>query len=250
MIYKILIFLFSLSLLSCASQNVNQSNNKIFEIYSNKGFALIYNKDLLKKKIVNKRLDEKSLIIFNNNLNNDTIVKITNLLNNKNLIAKVSNKSKYPIFYNSVISERIAKDLEIDFLEPYIQIETINLRNTFIASKAKTFDEERKVANKAPVNIIKIQNIGSSNTTNNINILKDKKFEYIIKFADFYFNESALLLKKRINNEFNIKNINIKKISKNRFRVYKGPYKSLESIKKEFNDINKLNFENIEIIKL
>ena len=31
---------------------------------------------------------------------------------------------------------------------------------------------------------------------------------------------------------------------------YKGPNNNLESMKKEFNDINKLNFENIEFIKL
>ena len=251
MIYKISIYLLLFFLFSCANQNLNQSNNKIFETYSNKGFALIYNKNLLKKKIVNKKIDQRSLIIFNNNLNNDTSVKITNLLNNKNLIAKVSNKSKYPTFYNAVISERIANDLEIDILEPYIQIQTIDLRNSFIASKAKTFDEEKKVANKAPVKSIKIQNIGSSNITNNKSkLLKNKTFKYIIKFADFYFNESALLLKKRLIEEFNINDVSIKKMSKNRFRVFKGPFNNLESIKNEFNDINKLNFENIEIIKL
>ena len=39
-------------------------------------------------------------------------------------------------------------------------------------------------------------------------------------------------------------------MSENRYRVYKGPYYNLDSIKNEYNDIIKLNFENIEIIKL
>ena len=58
------------------------------------------------------------------------------------------------------------------------------------------------------------------------------------------------MLKKRLINEFNFKNVYIEKITKNSFRVYKGPFENLESIKKEYNDISKLNFENIEIIKL
>ena len=40
------------------------------------------------------------------------------------------------------------------------------------------------------------------------------------------------------------------KLSKNNYRIYKGPFKNLESIKKDYKDIIKLNFENIEIIKL
>ena len=39
-------------------------------------------------------------------------------------------------------------------------------------------------------------------------------------------------------------------MSKNSYRVYKGPFYNLDSIKSEYSDIIKLNFENIEIIKL
>ena len=51
-------------------------------------------------------------------------------------------------------------------------------------------------------------------------------------------------------NEFNIKNVSIKKISKEKYRVYKGPFKDLGSLKNAYNDMNNLEFENIEIIKL
>ena len=76
------------------------------------------------------------------------------------------------------------------------------------------------------------------------------KFNYIIKIADLFFEDSALMLKKRLENEFNIQNILIKKMSQNTFRVYKGPFIDLDSIKNEFNNIDKLKFENIEILKL
>jgi len=245
-------------LISCKNQPSkidNQSSiikyTKYFKFYSNKGFALVYTDKLLKNKIVNKKIDERSLIVFNNKLKEDTLVKITNLLNGKNLIAIIGNKSKYPTFYNSVISDRIAKDLNINLSEPYIHIQTVNSINSFIANKAITFDEEKRVANKAPVDNISIKNISLSEELNKKR--KDKKinnFNYIIKFADLFFEDSAVMLKNRLLDEFYINNVKIKKLSKNNYRVYKGPFNNLESIKKEFIDIDKMDFENIEIIKL
>ena len=39
------------------------------------------------------------------------------------------------------------------------------------------------------------------------------------------------------------------KISNNQYRVYSGPFKNLKSLKKAFNDISIIDFENLEIIK-
>ena len=79
---------------------------------------------------------------------------------------------------------------------------------------------------------------------------KVTNFNYIIKFADFYFEDSAIMLKNRLFEEHNIKDILIKKMSQNRYRVYKGPYNDFEKLKKGFLNIEKLNFDSIEIIKL
>ena len=247
---KIIIFL-AIILTACETTNKKVITNKDFKNYSNDGFALIYNNDIFKKRIVSKKIDQRSLIIFNNKLKKDTDIKITNLLNEKYLIAKVGKNSKYPIFYNSVISERIATELDIDPDQPYVRVETINSSNTFVANKAKTFDEEKKVANKAPVDSISIQNI-SIEKDNNLKVekVKNTKFEFIIKFADLFFEESAITLKKRLEDEYNLKDINIKKMSKNLYRVYKGPFYNLGSIKNVYNEIANINFENIELIKL
>ena len=247
---KIIIFL-AIILTSCETTNNKVITNKDFKNYSNDGFALIYNNDIFKKKIVSKKIDQRSLIIFNNKLKKDTDIKITNLLNEKYLIAKVGKKSKYPIFYNSVISERIATELEIDLDQPYVRVETINTNNIFVANKAKTFDEEKKVANKAPVDSISIKNISLNKDKNKEIIEKENtKFEFIIKFADLFFEDSAIMLKKRLEEEFELKDINIKKMSKNLYRVYKGPFYNLGSIKNVYNEISEVNFENIELIKL
>ena len=249
--YKIFILFFFVLICSCKQKDIEISYSKKFNIYSNQGFTLIYEDSLFKESIVNRKIENRSLIVFNNNLDIDTPVKITNPINGKYLIAKIGKDSKYPVFYNSVISSRIADELKINPLEPYIKIQTIASDNLFIANKAKTFKEEKKVANKAPVQDITIQNIGISNSTNSSKKTNEiVTFIYIIKIADLYFKDSAIILKKRLNEEFDIKDVSIKKISENNYRVFLGPFNNLESIKKEFNNINKLNFENIEFIKL
>ncbi len=247
---KIIIFL-AIILTSCETTNKKIITNKDFKSYSNDGFALVFNNDIFKKRIVSKKIDQRSLIIFSNKLKKDTDIKITNLLNEKYLIAKVGRKSQYPVFYNSVISERIATELDIDPEQPYVRIETINSNNTFVANKAKTFDEEKKVANKAPVDNISIQNISiEKDNKTKFKKVKNTKFEFIIKFADLFFEESAITLKKRLEDEYNLEDINIKKMSKNLYRVYKGPFYNLGSIKNVYNKIANINFENIELIKL
>ena len=249
--YKILIIIF-LFLYSCTSNEsikFPKDSIKISDAFSNKGFTLIYNDDLKKKKIVSKKIDERSLIIFQRNLKKDTVVKVTNPINGKSVLAKVGNNSRYPNFYNSVISKRIFNVLELNLNEPYVEIITVSEKSTFLAKKAKIFDEEKEVAAKAPVDGISISDL-SVNRKKNKGTEKLQTFRYIIKIADFYYEKTAILMVKRIKDELNINNSKILKISGTNFRVYLGPFDNIKSLKNAFDDINPLNFENIEIIKL
>ena len=237
---------------SCTTNNINQLNKRNIiqsEVYSNRGFTLLFSEDLKKKKLVNKKIDDRSLIIFQKNIKRNTSVKITNLLNNKSVLAKVGAKSSYPNFFNSVISKRIFTELELDDLEPYVEIKTINQKSTFFAKKAKMYDEERQVAEKAPVEGISINDLSSNNEIKKVKQKKDK-FNYIIKIADFYYENSAIMMQNRIKDELNIKKPKISKITNTNFRVYFGPFDNIKSLKKAFDDITPLNFENIEILKL
>ena len=214
----------------------------------NKGFALVYNDDLYKKKLIKAKIENRSLIIFQRNLKENSIVKITNLINSKYIIVKVGKNSEYPFFYNSVISQRISQELEIDELEPYIEIKEIIYNSSFIAKKAKTFDEEKKVADIAPVDSISINNLNDSNKKKTKKIIKSK-FVYIIKIADFYFKNSAKSMIVRIKNETPVSNVRIQNLSSTQYRVFLGPFNNINSLQKAFNDISTLEFENIEIIK-
>ena len=56
--YKFII-IFCLFLYSCTTNNINQLNKRNIiqsEVYSNRGFTLLFSEDLKKKKLVNKRL--------------------------------------------------------------------------------------------------------------------------------------------------------------------------------------------------
>ena len=250
MFYKKILFIIICIILSnCTSTSLvnNKTNKTIVNGFSNKGFALIYSKNLYKQKLVSKKIDERSLTVFQKNLKINTPIKITNILNNKSLIVTVGMNSKYPSFNNVVISKRIAEELDLDINQPYVEILEILENSIFVAQKAKTHKEEKNVAVKAPVNDISINNLSKVKIDEKKNF--NVKFSYSIKIADFYFNDTALLMLNRIKTESSIKNPKIKKISDKKFRVYLGPFSNINSLQKSFNDISILKFENIEILK-
>ena len=247
--YNFFLILLIVLITSCASNNYKTVNvGPVLEKFSNNGFALIYNDKLYNDKIISKKMNERDLIIFQRNLRKGTSVKITNPFNSKTIIAKVGKKANYPSFNNSVVSIRISKELEIDINEPYIVIEEIRDNTSFIAKKAKTFEEEKKVADKAPVDTISVNDLNSTDEKKIKNKI-NSEFKYVIKIADFYYLDTAKQMVKRIKSELNIKKTDINKINENKFRVFTGPYLSLKALQKPYNSIETLGFENIELIK-
>jgi len=250
--YRILsIIFFTFFLIGCEqnSFNKNLANQNKLSKYKNSGFTLVYDNILKQEKKISKRIDNRSLFIFHKNLKENSFVKITNPKNQKTIIAEViSNKAKFSDFYNSVITLRIAEEISLDLKEPYIELVLISQNSTFVAKKAKTFKEEKKVAEKAPVDGIQIDNLGETIDPKE-EITKDSVFNYSIKVADFYHKDSAKNMSDRIINETNIKNPIIKRISNTKYRVLLGPFNDIKKLKESFNDIKSLNFENIEILK-
>jgi len=249
--FKKLLLIFLILFVSACNQYDKKEKtlvHKSYQKYSNTGFALIYDDELKKNKKISKKIDNRSLLIFHNKIKKNSFVKITNPLNDKSIIAEViSNNVKYSDFYNSVITKRIAEELSLNPKEPYIDLVLISKNSTFVAKKAKTYDEETKVAEKAPVDGITIDNLGNEK----VKEIKTKKnkFLYSIKIADFYYRDSAENMVIRIKDETNIKKPKIKKLSKTKYRVLLGPFNDIKKLEKSFNEIKVLNFENIEILK-
>ena len=242
----IIIILFSLLLHNCEQSTFGNSKKIDLDFesrYKNSGFALIYNKQF--KKI--KKLESRSLNIYHKSLKKRSTVKITNPKNGKYLIAEVkSNKEKFSNFYNSVLSLRIAEELELDFNEPYIELILVSKSSTFIAKKAKMFEEEKNVAEKAPVDGIQISDL---NTKKIKKITKNNKnFSYSIKVADFYYKNSAQMMINKIKDESSIKSLKILKLSNTKYRVLIGPFDDIKRLKSAFEKMDNLKFENLEIL--
>ena len=250
--FKKLILIISIFFLSACNQFDQNNKNLVYisdQKYSNTGFALIYDDELKKEKKISKKIDNRSLLIFHNKIKKNSFVKITNPVNDKSIIAEViSNNAKFSSFYNSVITRRIAEELSLDPKEPYIELTLISKNSTFVAKKAKIFEEEKEVAEKAPIDGIKISNLNNS-SINKIKQKKDKKFSYFIKVADFYYKKTANLMIDRIREETSIKKINLIELSKTNYRVLIGPFNDIYSLKESFEKMNSLNFENLEILK-
>ena len=247
--YKYFLIIIFFIINGCATYNIANNEIKNFDKsnFKNRGFTLVYNDNLYKQKIISKKIDNRSLIIFQKNLKKGTTVKIKNILNQKTVIAKVGNKSEYPLFNNSVISNRISSEIDLNLNEPYVEIFEIMNNSSFIAKKAKTYEEEKNVANKAPIDNISINNLNDSVTK--VEKVKENKFNYSIKIADFYFKNTALSMIDRIKKETLINKIGVQNLSDTQYRVFLGPFDNINSLQKAFNDINVLQFENIEIIK-
>ena len=249
--YKFLLLVLFTFLLACEQNNLNKNavNQEIMTKYKNSGFALVYDTSLKKEKKISKKIDNRSLLIFHKSLKNNSFVKITNPVNQKTVIAEViSNKVKFSDFYNSVITSRIAEELSLNLNEPYVNLVLISQNSTFVAKKAKTFKEEKKVAEKAPVDGIQIDNLGEINQQKK-EAIKEEFFNYSIKIADFYYKDSAENMSNRIVNETNIRNPLIQTISNTKYRVLLGPFNDIKKLEDSFNEIKSLDFENIEILK-
>tara|TARA_B100001057_G_scaffold439950_1_gene473538 strand:- start:3749 stop:4501 length:753 start_codon:yes stop_codon:yes gene_type:complete len=246
--YKKIIFLLSfIFVVGCEQYNTKKSSKLNFKPekkYKNIGFTLIYD-----EKLEIKKLDQRSLQLFHKTLKPKSQVKITNPLNNKSLIAEIkSNRVKFSNFYNSIISSRIAETLDINLSEPYIKIILISKDKTFIANKAKTFEEEKEVAQKVPIEGIQISNLNKI-TENRAENELTQKFSYSIKVADFYYKKSAKLMIDRIKKETTIKSVKVIELSKTNYRVLLGPFNDINSLRESFEKMNSLNFENLEILK-
>tara|TARA_B100000427_G_scaffold329520_1_gene346076 strand:- start:364 stop:1095 length:732 start_codon:yes stop_codon:yes gene_type:complete len=213
--------------------------------YSSSGFAYIYDESDYKNKIVSKKFDNNELLIGHNRLRTGKLVKITNPENKKNIILKINKRAKYPDFYHVLITDAVASKLELDKSIPFVEINEIKKNKSFVAEKAKTFKEEKKVSNKVPVTSVKIDNISKIKKNKN----KKSKIFYVI-IAEFYSHNSAVYLKERINAEmknFSVNKLSIKKMQKNNFQLISGPYNTVNSLKNDYIILKKNGFEELEI---
>ena len=230
--YKIIFFFF---LTSCLNSSYVVKNNAT---YSTKGFAKIDNQFFLNS-------DGNSLV-SHNRFKLGTKIRIINPVNGKSLEKIVKKKVKYDNFYKVLISVDIAEELNLDLNFPYVEVNEIKKNKSFIAKKAITENVEKKIANKAPITKINIDNLNKSKK-----IKKTKLKNYSILVAEFYSLESAEILKKRLMSilvSSNYKQIYINKKNNKSYKLLMGPYNTINKLKNDYIDLSDSNFEDLDII--
>ena len=244
----ILIFAYVISLYSCADYNVNKvKHKKVKQYYSSSGFALIYEDNLYKKKILNKKINNEEIKVMHNLLKMNTAIRIINPANSKVIETKTYKKVNYPKIFTIVVSKKIASILELDLDNPFVEVIEVKKNKTFIAKKTNTYEEEKNVAEKAPVDKIKMDSL-----TNNKDEVKKKvlkKNNFIILINDYYYEDSAINLKNELLAKTGFSNILVKKISNNKYRLLAGPFKNFSALKTTYISLNNLGFEDLNIYK-
>ena len=241
-----LAFICVITLYSCADYSVNkakQSREK--QYYSSKGFALVYEDDLYKQKVINKKINNEDILVMHSFLKINTPIKIINPYNSKIIETKIYRKASYPKIFNSVISKKIALVLELDFNNPYVEIIEIKKNKTFLAKKTNTFEEEKNVVEKAPVNEITIDDLSNKISEDKKKVLKDNNFILVIN--EFYYEDSAISLRKELIKKTNMNNISVKKINNKKYRLLMGPFKNFKALKTAYISLNNLGFEGLDI---
>ena len=231
---------------SCA--DYQKYNKKIVDerkYFSSNGFALIYDKKLFDDKIINKKINNEEIVILHNFLKSNTLLKITNPQNSKFVEVKVRKKSNYPKIFNIVISKKISLILELDEDNPYVEIVEKKKNKTFVAAETNIFDEEINVAEKAPVDVIQMDDLSSVSQNYANKLKKDKKFILVIN--DFYYEESANNLKNLLVKNEKISNLHVKKITVKQHRLLAGPFKNFNALKTTYISLNNLGFGDLNI---
>ena len=230
-------------LFSCSSNTTKLENRSP---YISKGFAFIYSDADYNNKIISGKLDNAELQISHSKLSNNTLIKIINPKTNDSIAIKNLKKIKYPDFYKILITKKVSEKLNLDLKLPLVEVIEIKKNKSFVAKKAKIFNEEKKISSKAPVTSVQISNISKEKKSKR-NLKKD---QFFILIGSFYREDTAIFLKQRINKEipkFDTNKLKIIKKSNKNINLVSGPYDTINIMKNDYFELKKFGFEDLDI---
>ena len=228
---------------SCSSQYTTL-NLKV--PYTAKGFAYIYNDFDYDQKIIKGKMDNSIMQISHQNVRTGTLIRISNPKSKESIVLKNVKRIRYPDFYKVLITKTVAEKLELNRDLPILEITEIKKNKSFVAKKAKIFNEEKKIPSKAPVASVQISNISKNKFKKNKKLSDD----IFINIATFYSSKTAKFLRERILKEVPLidsKKVKIKKINSKETKVILGPYNSVNLLKNDYIRLKNYGFEELDI---
>ena len=77
----------------------------------------------------------------------------------------------------------------------------------------------------------------------------EKKMDFVLVVADFYYGNSAENLKRELIKKTKINKFSVKKINDNKYRLSVGPFKNFNALKTIYISLNNLGFEDLNIYR-
>ena len=235
----ILIIIFT----SCSTNYTKIDNRKP---YNAKGFAYIYDQRDQENNLIKGRMNNDLFQISHSELRYGAMIKLINPKTKDSIVLKNIKKIKYPEFYKVVITSKVANKLNINRKLPLVEVIEIRKNKSFIAQKAKIFQEERKIPANAPVTSVQIDNISKKK----IKKKKQEKNDIYILIGSFYSDNSAFFLKERIIKEisdFGRNKLKIVRKNPKEIDVISGPYKTVNLLKNDYIKLKTIGFEEMDV---
>ena len=138
----IIVLLFTFS----CSSHLTTLNQK--QPYSAKGFAYIYNDSDFSQKIIKSKMNNEIMQISHQNLKTGTLLKISNPINNEEIVLKNTKRIRYPDFYKVLITKPVAEKLKLDLELPILDIIEIKKKNLLLQRKQRYIPKKKKYLQK------------------------------------------------------------------------------------------------------
>ena len=112
---------------------------------------------IINEKIIKGKMNNDIMQISHQNLKTGTLIKIINPKNKKSIVLKNIKRIKYPDFYKILITKPVAEKLKFNKNLPILEIIEIKKNKSFVAEKAKIYNEEKKFHLKHQLHLFKFQ---------------------------------------------------------------------------------------------
>ena len=182
-----------------------------------------------------------------------SIVKVLNLENGLSVNVRINQRGSYSSTEIIDLSSSVFKELEINKENALVKIQLVSSNESFVLSKTRTFEEEKKIKEAPIANVIIIAGSKVNNNEikdekhNKIEKIQNKQYEKLyLCIATFSFKKNADNIAKELN-EYKTTVKGIKENKKNVYKVLIGPYKNIDSLIMDLNDDIFNKYEDLSV---